>query len=88
YLEPAHDWVDQSVESRARECIDLLATLNFLDETMRTDMQTRLCERADRQRKQSGLAPDPKRSEAGRASRTGPTSAQAPTEIHAGGAHV
>jgi hypothetical protein len=49
-LEPAHDWVDQSVEARLLSCVDLLSDLGIVDGTAAAAMLAKIRQRASGQR--------------------------------------
>lgn len=49
-LEPAHDWVDQSVETRLLSCVGLLSDLGIVDGTSGAAMLAKIRLRASGQR--------------------------------------
>ncbi|EIZ77576.1 hypothetical protein WSK_3959 [Novosphingobium sp. Rr 2-17] len=50
YLEPAHDWTDQTVEERLRLCAETLFTHQHINSRRFNQITTGIGQRADRQR--------------------------------------
>ncbi|WP_374414232.1 hypothetical protein [Novosphingobium colocasiae] len=50
YLEPAHDWTDQTVEERMRLCAEALHAQQLISPRQFNQITTGITQRADRQR--------------------------------------